>query len=179
MDDEELVAAYYACSNEAFTTLYERHYPRLLNYLHRFVQEADAHNLAEEAFFRLVRTKATGHGRFEAARGTFRNWLGRIAHNALSDFWAQQGHQPELAGSGLEEAATAPPAEEGWEEAAPDLAEAVEHLTGPVGEGIALLPEQLRAVLLLTAMGYTLTEIGQRLGIAYGTAGNHLRLVPG
>src|SRR5438105_2709287 len=94
--DEDLVDRYYGCDDAAFAELHRRYWPRLVVFFRRFVSAADAEDLAQETLLRLARTKRTGGGRFDRARGTaFAAWLFRIAHNVLQTFWRDQGGEVE------------------------------------------------------------------------------------
>ncbi|MHC4536510.1 MAG: RNA polymerase sigma factor [Planctomycetota bacterium] len=72
-----------ACSNrEAFARLYRMHYERVFRYCsRRLFNRHAAEDVTSTVFFRVMRTIST----FEGNSNGFRNWLYRIATNAVND----------------------------------------------------------------------------------------------
>jgi RNA polymerase sigma-70 factor (ECF subfamily) len=72
-----------ACSDRAaFASLYRMHYERVFRYCCRRLFNRDAaEDVTSEVFFRVMRTIST----FEGNSNSFRNWLYRIATNAVND----------------------------------------------------------------------------------------------
>lgn len=173
MNDEALIVRYYAGDDAAFAELYGRYFPQLVTFLRRSVSAEQAEDLAEEAFLRVVRTKATGSSRFDPQRNTsFRTWLFTITHNVLRDHLPREGRQPRAPLDVEEIEATVP--QESWEEPTTVQVQAAELFAGPLGECLAELTESLREVLLLDLVGQTLTEISESLEISYNAAGGRL-----
>jgi len=72
-----------ACSDRAaFASLYRIHYERVFRYCcRRLFNRHAAEDVTSEVFFRVMRTIST----FEGNSNGFRNWLYRIATNAVND----------------------------------------------------------------------------------------------
>ena len=72
-----------ACSNrEAFARLYRMNYERVFRYcFRRLFNRHAAEDVTSTVFFRVMRTIST----FEGNSNGFRNWLYRIATNAVND----------------------------------------------------------------------------------------------
>lgn len=81
LSDEELVARVLQGRLELFTTLVERYQGRLVNYLYRMLRnEQDAHDLAQEVFFKVYGALDRFDDRYR-----FSTWLFRVAQNAAID----------------------------------------------------------------------------------------------
>jgi RNA polymerase sigma-70 factor (ECF subfamily) len=125
--------------------------------------EADAEDVAQEAFVRAYRRLGTFRG--ESRLGT---WLYRVAFNLAVDQRRRRGRQGPTAG---EEALDTLPAADGDP-----------HRAAREGESARLvrrlledLPETQRAALHLHYwMGHTVAEIAELLGAAEGTVKSHL-----
>lgn len=79
--DEALVASVLAGEEHLFATLIERYQGRLVNTLHRMLRnQEDAHDLAQEVFFKIYQAL----DRFDP-RYRFSTWLFRVAQNAAID----------------------------------------------------------------------------------------------
>ncbi|MHC4324892.1 MAG: RNA polymerase sigma factor [Planctomycetota bacterium] len=72
-----------ACSDRAaFALLYRLHYERVFRYCcRRLFSRHEAEDVTSEVFFRVMRTIST----FDGNSNGFRNWLYRIATNAVND----------------------------------------------------------------------------------------------
>ena len=73
-----------ACSDRtAFAQLYRMHYKRVFRYCcRRLFNRHTAEDVTSEVFFRVMRTIST----FDGNSNGFRNWLYRIATNAVNDY---------------------------------------------------------------------------------------------
>ena len=73
-----------ACSDRAaFARLYRMHYERVFRYCcRRLFNRHAAEDVTSEVFFRVMRTIST----FDGNSNGFRNWLYRIATNAVNDY---------------------------------------------------------------------------------------------
>ena len=79
--DEQLIAAVLKGDRERFGELVERYQGRLVNYLYRLLRNLDeAHDLAQEVFFKVYRALNRYDPRYR-----FSTWLFRVAQNAAID----------------------------------------------------------------------------------------------
>ena len=79
--DEDVVAAVLAGHTERYAELVERYQGRVVNYLYRVLHSVDdAHDLAQEVFFRVYRALDRYDSQFK-----FSTWLFRVAQNAAID----------------------------------------------------------------------------------------------
>jgi RNA polymerase sigma-70 factor (ECF subfamily) len=154
--DRELAAALLDRGDEAaFRELYQRHTPRLFQFVLRVVggAEHDAEDVVQETWIRA--TEKLREFRWEAAFGTWLTGIGlNVARSLLrrSGRWGSADEAPEP---------WCPPAQHG---------ERID-----LERALALLPAGYRVVLLLHDVeGYTHEEIGQRLGVVPGTSKSQL-----
>jgi RNA polymerase sigma-70 factor (ECF subfamily) len=79
--DEDVVAAVLAGHAERYEELVARYQGRVVNYLYRVLHSVDdAHDLAQEVFFRVYRALDRYDSQFK-----FSTWLFRVAQNAAID----------------------------------------------------------------------------------------------
>ena len=79
--DEELMSSCRDGDEAAFEILYRRYEKPILSFVYRVVMSAaDAEDLCQETFFRVVQAKKTYQ-----ASGQFKTWLFRIALNVCRD----------------------------------------------------------------------------------------------
>jgi RNA polymerase sigma-70 factor (ECF subfamily) len=164
LHDEEIARGIGNGDPRAFDVFFERYAAPLLGYLRGMIGErAAAEDLLQETMLRIHRNI----GRYRE-RGAFRAWVYRIATNlALTELRRarfQAGAQDELA-SRMND----PP-----EPAADERLERNETL-GAVRAGIAALPDEQRAVVLLRVRrGMAIREIARALCIPEGTVKSRL-----
>lgn len=92
-EDAELTAAVRAAREGdecAFRTVYRAVHPRLLGYVRTLVPEADAEDVASEAWLQIARDL----DRFEGDADRFRGWTARIARNRALDHIRARGRRP-------------------------------------------------------------------------------------
>lgn len=141
----------------AFRELYQRHTPRLHQFVLRIVggAEADAEDVVQETWIRAVE-KLDGF-RWEAQ---FATWLTGIGLNVARGLLRRQGRW---------EVPLDPDVPEGWRPPPAD-GERID-----LERAIALLPAGYRTVLVLHDVeGFTHEEIGERLGVTAGTSKSQL-----
>ena len=79
--DEDVVAAVLAGHIERYEELVDRYHGRVVNYLYRVLHSLDdAHDLAQEVFFRVYRALDRYDSQYK-----FSTWLFRVAQNAAID----------------------------------------------------------------------------------------------
>jgi RNA polymerase sigma-70 factor, ECF subfamily len=96
-DDAELTAAVRAAQDGdefAFRTVYRTMHPRLLGYVRTLVSDADAEDVASEAWLQIARDIA----RFSGDADRFRGWAARIARNRALDHLRTRGRRPAVGG---------------------------------------------------------------------------------
>ena len=119
---------------QAFTSLLDRHAPRLHRYLVRMIRDhADAEDLTQESFLRVWRHA----DRWQPDRVRFTTWLYRIGHNLCVDRLRKRREVSHASITEDPEAATAEPDLHG------------ERLSKIVRDQIAALPERQRSALVL------------------------------
>ena len=96
-DDSRLTVAVQAAQDgdeTAFRTVYRAVHPRLLGYVRTLVGEADAEDVASEAWLQITRDLA----RFSGDADRFRGWAARIARNRALDHIRMRGRRPAIGG---------------------------------------------------------------------------------
>lgn len=156
-DDAELTAAVLAAqggSEEAFRLVYRAVQPRLLGYIRTLVGEADAEDVASEAWFQIARDL----GRFSGDADRFRGWAARIARNRSLDHLRMRSRRPAIGGDEME--LTGRPADS---DTADEAIEAMD--TDRAMALIARLPQdQAEAVVLRVVVGLDAKSAAQTLG---------------
>src|SRR5271163_2665022 len=85
MPETELVSSAQSGDARAFELLFDRHYDMIHAFAYRVcLVETEADDIAQETFIRAARGISSYRG-----AASFKNWLYRIAHNALID-WGRQ-----------------------------------------------------------------------------------------
>jgi RNA polymerase sigma-70 factor (ECF subfamily) len=154
MDDEDLIAAYYACDNGSLETLVERYHAALVGYfINGGLPPEQAEDLAQQVWVRVMNTKHHLWGStaqpFDPAHGVpFGAWLFVIAHGLLLDALAHHDpvQMPEGEDGGFEQEIAAPEEPAGAELVEAEVSEAIQ---AAYQECLGGLPAHLRDVLLL------------------------------
>ncbi|MFC1765948.1 RNA polymerase sigma factor [Planctomycetota bacterium] len=169
--DEDLMLSYRAGDDDAFEILYRRYEKLLLNFLYRVVMNAaEAENLCQETFFRIVRAKKE-----YVATAQFKTWLYHIAYNLCRDRLRRKTHQ-------LTQSLN--PLTLSHNEGGTDLQERISDPTDPsvekdelvalVQNAIAHLPETEHLVVILKEyQGLKVSEIANILNCPVGTVKSH------
>lgn len=156
-DDAELTTAVLAAQDgdeDAFRTVYRAVHPRLIGYVRTLVGDADAEDVASEAWLQISRDL----DRFSGDADRFRGWAARIARNRALDHIRMRGRRPAVGGDETE--LTGKPSE------SDTVAEAMESIsTGSTMALIAQLPQdQAEAVVLRVVVGLDAKSAAQTLG---------------
>ncbi|GAA3048729.1 RNA polymerase sigma factor [Streptomyces olivoverticillatus] len=171
-DDAELTVAVRAAQDgdeTAFRTVYRSVHPRLLGYVRTLVGDAEAEDVASEAWLQIARDLE----RFSGDADRFRGWAARIARNRALDHIRMRGRRPAIGGDESELAAR--PAD------TDTAGEALEALgTGRTFALIAQLPQdQAEAVVLRVVVGLDAKSaagvLGKRPGAVRTAAHRGLR----
>ena len=159
--DEELLAAFVAGDEEAFSTLTGRHLKTVYSFAMRFVGDSnEAEDIVQETF--LKSWKSAGQYKEEASK--FKTWVLRVARNTAIDHLRKRKHIPfsqfdtEDGHNVLVE--TVPDTE-----SLPDEVVATFQDAQMVQEALAeLSPDAREVVVLHYVNGLTFLEIGDMLG---------------
>ena len=169
--DEELMTRYREGNQDAFEALYRKYEKPLLDFIYRMVMNAaDAENLCQETFFRVVRAKKKYR-----ATARFKTWLFQIALNLCRDRLRRMKHRSHLSldapvpsqdGEALELQELIP-------NPAPDPAKYAEtdELEAIVQKAIGSLPEDQRLVVILKEyQELRFSDIAEIMNCPIGTA---------
>jgi RNA polymerase sigma-70 factor (ECF subfamily) len=172
--DEDLMLSYRAGDDDAFEILYRRYEKPLLNFLYRVVKNvAEAENLCQETFFRMVRAKKK-----YVATAQFKTWLYHIAYNLCRDRLRRRRHRSTQSlnaltlsrnegGMELQERIADPSSD-------PDRDVEKDELIASVKNAIAHLPETEHLVVILREyQGLEVSEIADILNCPVGTVKSH------
>ena len=98
-DDSQLIARARSDAT-AFVQLYRRHYDAIFRYcVHRLFKRATAEDVTSEVFLKAVEN----FGRFRGTEKQFRNWLYRIATNAVNNHLRKTARRNVLLGRASEQ----------------------------------------------------------------------------
>ncbi len=88
------ILQYYAGSDDAFAEIYSQWWRRLVHFLMTLGAPWHlAEELAQEALYRIVRTRVKG-SRYEPAMGTFDGWILMVARNLWMDHLRRKSRRP-------------------------------------------------------------------------------------
>lgn len=166
MDEPELVRRARTGDAGAFTSLVERHAPRILRLVRGFVPEQDAEDVAQDAFLKAWRKLPEFDGRSQ-----FYTWLHRVAANTAMDWRKRERHRRH---------APLPETEEGEDavEAADDGPRAGasrRELAAAIDRAVDELPPHYHEIVVLREVrGLSYEEIAETLGISRGTVESRL-----
>ncbi|MFC1713239.1 RNA polymerase sigma factor [Candidatus Poribacteria bacterium] len=168
--DEELMLSYRDGDEYAFEMLYRRYEKPLLNFIYRVTMDAaDAENLCQEAFFRVVR----GREKYQAT-AQFKTWLFQIALNLCRDRLRRMKHRSHLSlnATASSEDDEAVELQELIPDTSPNPGKHMEanEQESVVKQAIASLPEDQRLVVILKEyQGLKLSEIANIMNRPVGT----------
>ncbi|HLK09819.1 MAG TPA: sigma-70 family RNA polymerase sigma factor [Candidatus Binatia bacterium] len=167
-NDEELVGALLAGSEEALGTLYARHAPAVFAAALRRLDRAAAEEIVQDVFLAVWRRAET----FDPSRGAFRPWLLQITHRRVLNEIRRRGRRPQLEADpdGARLAAVPDdgpePAEAAWRA----------YRRAAVQAAFAALPPRQRQALGLAFFeDLTHAQVAEALEIPLGTAKTRVR----
>jgi RNA polymerase sigma-70 factor (ECF subfamily) len=165
-DEAALVARLQAGEEAAFEQVVRLYGPKMLAVARRFLpKEADAEDALQDAFLSVYRSVGSFQGGSRLS-----TWLHRVTVNAALMRIRARSRRPDMTAddSGMD-APRAPGKGDGWALTAAEALQRVEVREG-VRAGLARLPEEVRAVVLLRDIqGLDLREIGSLLDIGLST----------
>lgn len=158
--DEMLMLAWAGGDAGAFERLYRRHKDALYRYFLRHVDAADAGELYQDVWHKLIQARDSYR-----SDAPFAAWLYRIAHNRLVDHWRRLRPQDELS----DELAAS-------DTQRPDVQVERADTARRLLDALALLPvEQREIIVLREERDLTLEQIAQIQGVGRETVKSRLR----
>ena len=163
-NDGQLIAE--ACSDPAaFVQLYRRHYDAIFRYcVHRLFERQTAEDVTSQVFLKVVEN----FGSFKGNEQQFRNWLYKIATNAVNDHFRKTARRASLLRTACKQAnsraADCPDTRDESTEKLALLKEAV----------LSLRPRYETIITLRFFENLKLTEIAEVLGSSDGTVRSQL-----
>jgi RNA polymerase sigma-70 factor (ECF subfamily) len=182
LSDEDLIADYYACDDDAMDELYRRYCARLEQFFRNGgLSEEEARDKAQDVFVRVMETKYPLLGSraqpYDPHRGTsFKTWLFRIATNLLIDVRRRQGRTVDFTSLEREgEEGEVEPFEETVpdEEPSPEERTLAKETRQDVHDCMGTLPPRERVAMALwleTNGEMKLADLADRLGVSVPTA---------
>lgn len=90
--DESLMRRFQSGDGESFRVLFERYAPRVVNFIHRFLNDrAASEDVAQEVFVRIYKARE----RYDSSR-PFRSWIFSIAARLASNWLRDKGRHPQI-----------------------------------------------------------------------------------
>ncbi len=168
LGDEELMSQLSAGRQDALGPLHGRYAAVIFNLAAQSVDRATAEEVVQDVFVAVWRKAAS----FDSARGTFRAWVLRIAHNRILNELRRRGCRPRIEPDpeGLRLAAVPEPG--------PGPSEAAwrEHRRAILREAVEALPPPQRQALSLAFLDdLTHEQIAAFLNLPLGTAKGRIR----
>ena len=136
------------------TELFDRYQAPLYNFFLRLtLDKATSEDLTQNLFYRVIRYRQS----YQAAQGTFRTWLYRMARSIYADFYKQRQKEP---------GRLTDPGEEGPADQSAGYSEADYQR---LDEALALLPPDQREILVLSRyQGLKYEEISKIKDLSVG-----------
>ena len=161
VDEDEGLVIQARSDKAAFVELYRRHYDAIFRYCaHRLFDRAAAEDVTSEVFLKMVEN----FHRFKGTEAQFRNWLYRIATNAVNHHFRRMNRHNSLLRAAREQnnSGTA------------DCKESPERLALLKEAMLALKPRYQTIITLRFFENLKLTEIADVLGSSPGTVRSQL-----
>ncbi|HUT47109.1 MAG TPA: sigma-70 family RNA polymerase sigma factor [Sedimentisphaerales bacterium] len=161
MDNDSGLVIQARSDRAAFVQLYRRHYDAIFRYCaHRLFDRAGAEDVTSEVFLKMVEN----FHRFKGTEAQFRNWLYRIATNAVNHHFRRMNRHNSLLRAAREQnnSGTA------------DCKESPERLALLKEAMLALKPRYQTIITLRFFENLKLTEIADVLGSSPGTVRSQL-----
>lgn len=170
---EDLARAACAGDREAFGTLFQMLYPRVLRTVWGMLaDESEAHDVCQESWIKAWERRAQFN-----FQSSFSTWIHRIAINSTLDALRQRKRLRNKITALFKPSGEATSREPASGQAGPDRALRNKELGRLIEAAIAGLPEEQRTVLVLREYeGYSYEEIANLVGCKPGTVMSRLHL---
>ena len=172
LNDEILIARVVQGDRTALEVLYDRHAPMVLGISLKIIGDrAAAEDILQETFWRVWQNAVT----YQPQRGTFTDWLFRIARNLAIDVYRRRSVRPQA----ITEAGDADPILDRMPDPNMDVPEQAQSSlkAQQVRKALTILsPEQRQVIEMAYFQGLTRQEIAEATGEPLGTIHTRARL---
>lgn len=163
--DEQLVARAQEGDKLAFDLLVRKYQHKVVKLVSRYVNHADAQDVAQEAFIKAYRAMKGFKG-----NSAFYTWLYRISINTAKNYLVARSRRPASQDIDVADAEAFGYADRFSEQDTPDALLESEEIRNTVLAAIESLPEDLRTAIMLRELeGMSYEEIAQAMECPVGT----------
>jgi RNA polymerase sigma-70 factor (ECF subfamily) len=163
--DEQLVARAQSGDTRAFDLLVRKYQHKVVKLVARYVNPADAPDVAQEAFIKAYRALGGFKG-----NSAFYTWLYRISINTAKNFLVARSRRPASQDIDVADAEAFGHADRFSEQDTPEALLESEEIRDAVILAIRDLPEDLRTAIMLRELdGMSYEEIAQSMDCPVGT----------
>ncbi|MBY8966894.1 RNA polymerase sigma factor RpoE [Algiphilus sp.] len=163
--DEELVRRAQEGEQRAFDLLVLRHQSKVLQLVSRFVGDADAPDVAQDAFIKAYRALPNFKG-----QSAFYTWLYRIAINTAKNQLVSRKRRPQAQDIDVQDAELYGHTEQMSDIDTPESHLLTSEIQQAVADAIAQLPDDLRQAITLRELeGLSYEEIAEAMDCPIGT----------
>ncbi len=163
--DEQLVARTQQGDKQAFDLLVRKYQFKVIKLVSRYVNHADAQDVAQEAFIKAYRAIKGFKG-----NSAFYTWLYRISINTAKNHLVARSRRPASQDIDVADAEAFGYADRFSEQDTPEALLESEEIRNAVLTTIEALPEDLRTAIMLRELdGMSYEEIAQAMGCPVGT----------
>ena len=165
VSDEQLVARAQTGDDRAFDLLIRKYQHKVVKLVARYVNPADAPDVAQEAFIKAYRALGGFKG-----NSAFYTWLYRISINTAKNFLVALSRRPASQDIDVADAEAFGHADRFSEQDTPEALLESEEIRDAVVAAIGELPEDLRTAIMLRELdGMSYEEIAQSMDCPVGT----------
>lgn len=163
--DEQLVARAQQGDKQAFDLLVRKYQYKVVKLVSRYVNAADAQDVAQEAFIKAYRAMKGFKG-----NSAFYTWLYRISINTAKNYLVARSRRPASQDIDVADAEAYGYADRFSEQDTPEALLESEEVRNTVIAAIEGLPEDLRTAIMLRELeGMSYEEIAQAMDCPVGT----------
>ncbi|MES1925457.1 RNA polymerase sigma factor RpoE [Salinisphaera sp. T31B1] len=163
--DDQLVARAQAGDDRAFDLLIRKYQHKVIKLVARYVNPADAPDVAQEAFIKAYRAMSGFKG-----NSAFYTWLYRISINTAKNFLVARSRRPASQDIDVADAEAFGHMDRFSEQDTPEALLESEEIRDTVIAAIQDLPEDLRTAIMLRELdGMSYEEIAQSMDCPVGT----------